>query len=115
MDVSRDGRNLVYNSAQHIYLQRMDRVKGEPIQGTTGDSMEPVLSPDGAWLAFFDLSGRKLQKIAVGGGSPITLADLPATHDGASWHGSTIVFAMTDGQSRASSRCRTEVDLRRNW
>jgi len=98
VDVSRDGRKLVYNTAQRLYLQRMDRVVGEPIQGTTGDSMEPVLSPDGAWLAFFDLSGRKLKKIAVGGGSPITLAELPAMQGGASWHDSTIVFAMTDGQ-----------------
>ena len=75
----------------------MDRVEGEPIQGTTGDSMEPMLSPDGEWLAFFDLSGRKLRKIAVGGGSPITLAELPAMPDGASWHDGAIVFAMTEG------------------
>ena len=97
VDVSRDGTKLVYNTEQHVYLQRMDRMEGEPIQGTTGDSMEPVLSSDGTWLAFFDLSGRKLKKIAVGGGSAITLAELPAATDGASWHDSAIVFAMTEG------------------
>ena len=97
VDVSRDGRKLVYNTNQHIYVQSMDRLEGEPIQGTSGDPMEPVLSPDGAWLAFFGQGGRMLKKIAVAGGSPITLAELPAPPDGASWHDSTIVFAMTDG------------------
>ena len=28
---------------------------------------------------------------------PVTLAELPAVPDGASWHDRTIVFAMTDG------------------
>lgn len=48
VDVSRDGRKLVYNTAQHIYLQPMDRMKGEPIQGTTGDSMEPIRTANGS-------------------------------------------------------------------
>ena len=67
VDVSRDGRKLVYNTNQHIYLQSMDRLEGEPIQGTSGDPMEPVLSPDGAWLAFFGQGGRMLKKVAVAG------------------------------------------------
>jgi eukaryotic-like serine/threonine-protein kinase len=97
MDVSRDGRKLVYNAYERIYLQSMDRFEGEPIQGTYGDPMDPVLSPDGAWVAFFGQGGKTLKKIAVAGGSSITLAELPAPADGASWHDSTIVFAMTDG------------------
>ena len=97
VDVSRDGRNLVYHSAQHIYLQSMDR-------GKASRSREP---PQIRWSRCShrtahgspssDQGGRTLKKIAVAGGSPITLAELPATPDGASWHDSTIVFAMTDG------------------
>ena len=97
VDVSRDGSRLVYNTDQHIYVQSMDRLEGDQIQGTAGDPMEPVLSPDGAWLAFFAQRSRTLKKIAIAGGSPVTLAALPAVPDGASWHDRAIVFAMTDG------------------
>jgi Tol biopolymer transport system component len=97
VDVSPDGMKVVYNTQQQLYLYAMDRLESEPIRGTNEDPMEPMLSPDGAWLAYFAGSGRMLKKIAVAGGSPLTLAELPATPDGASWHDKTIVFAMTHG------------------
>ena len=31
----------------------MNRMKAAPVQGTNEDPMEPLLSPDGAWLAYF--------------------------------------------------------------
>ena len=99
VDVSRDGTKLVYNTQQHLYLHAMNRMEAAPVQGTNEDPMEPLLSPDGAWLAYFARGGRTLRKIAIAGGSPMTLADLPAVPDGASWHNEMIVFAMTDGTS----------------
>ena len=67
----------------------------QPIRGTNESVMEPVFSPDGTWLAYFAGGGRTLKKIPVSGGSPITLAELPAPPNGAIWRNGRIVFGMT--------------------
>ena len=82
VEVSRDGTKLVYNAIEHLYLHsNWDRPDAEPIRGTNEGPMEPLLSPDGAWLAYFARGGRTLRKVAIAGGSPVTLADLPAVSE----------------------------------
>ena len=93
--ISRDGTKLVYQANQHLYLRAMDGLDSEPIRGTNESVMEPVFSPDGTWLAYFAGGGRTLKKISVSGGSPITLAELPAPPNGAIWRNGRIVFGMT--------------------
>lgn len=97
--ISPDGTKLVYHANLHLYLRAMDRMDAQPIRGTNEDPMEPVFSPDGAWVAYFARGGRTLRKIAIAGGSPITLAELPARPNGASWRHGTIVFAIDAGES----------------
>ena len=72
----------------------MNQLDAEPMRATNEDPMEPLFSPDGAWLAYFARGGNTLQKIASSGGAPVTLAELPAPPQGAAWQGATIVFAM---------------------
>jgi len=97
--ISPDGTKLVYHANLHLYLRAMDRTDAQPIRGTNEDPMEPVFSPDGAWVAYFAHGGRTLKKIAVSGGSPITITELPAPPNGASWRNGTIVFGLTAGDS----------------
>jgi serine/threonine-protein kinase len=97
--ISPDGTKLIYHARRHLYLRFMDRLDSQPIAGTNEDPMEPVFSPDGAWVAYFARGGRTLKKIAISGGSPMTIAELPAPPNGASWRNSTIVFAMTAGET----------------
>ncbi|MGD1095305.1 MAG: hypothetical protein ABSB35_25345 [Bryobacteraceae bacterium] len=63
--------------------------------GTEG-AEEPFFSPDGKSVAFF--AGGKLKKIAMSGGPPVTICDLPGTRFaafGASWSSTDdIVFAV---------------------
>jgi Tol biopolymer transport system component len=92
--ISPDGSKIVYHANLHLYLRPLDRMDAEPIRGTNENPMEPVFSPDGTWLAYFARGGRTLKKIAISGGSPITIAELPAAPNGASWRNGTIVFGI---------------------
>ena len=92
--ISRDGARVAYGANEHLYLRSMDRIEAEPIRGTNEDPMEPVFSPDGAWLAYFAKGGGTLRKIPISGGAPMTLATLPGPPNGATWQDGKIIFAM---------------------
>jgi Tol biopolymer transport system component/tRNA A-37 threonylcarbamoyl transferase component Bud32 len=64
----------------------------------TRSAQWPFWSPDGRYVAFFDLRGGKLMKVAVAGGSPTTICDA-RNGRGGSWNrDGTIVFApATEG------------------
>ncbi len=72
----------------------MNQFDSEPILASNADPKEPVFSPDGAWLAYFANGGRILQKVAISGGAPVTLAELPSEPDGAAWQDGALLFAM---------------------
>jgi serine/threonine-protein kinase len=89
--LSFDGSNLVYNASGQLYLRPMDALEARPIEGTRG-AMNPFFSPDGKWIGF--VANGRLQKVAVGGGAPITLCDASDNVVGASWgDDGTILFA----------------------
>ena len=57
--------------------------------------MNPIFSPDGAWVGFW--AEGQLKKVAVNGGAPILLCDTPRI-TGATWGEDVIVFAgINDG------------------
>jgi serine/threonine protein kinase len=95
LGLSPDGKKLAYlsssGSAQQICLRRMDSFEATSIAGTEG-GFNPFFSPDGRWLGF--TNGKKLMKVPVGGGAPLSLADAPYPTCGISWgENGTIVFA----------------------
>ncbi len=81
-----DGSALAYVASvgegeTRLYVRRMDRDSTVALQGTEG-AYAPFFSPDGQWIGFF--ASGTLKKIAVSGGSPISLGPVgPAT--GAAW------------------------------
>lgn len=92
--LSPDGTSLVYvartAAGTQLYLRSLDRVTATPIAGTEGASL-PFFSPDGQWVAFF--AQRKLQKVRVGGGTPVTVAEASETSRGGSWaQDDTIIY-----------------------
>ena len=81
VDLSRDGSVLAYvmqgTKANQIFLRPFDRLdEPQPLEGSQGGD-GPVFSPDGRWVAF--LAGGKLKKLAITGGTPVTLCDAPST------------------------------------
>ncbi len=100
---SPDGTRIVYGAARgnttELYQRALDEREARPIPGTEGGH-GPSFSADGQWLAFF--AATKLKKVALSGGTPVTLADVPLGR-GLTWlPDDTIIFnrAVNEGLSR---------------
>ena len=91
--LSPDGKTLVYmgqaNDDMYLFVRRLDGGELRPIPGTNGGTL-PFFSPDGLEVGFF--ADGKLKKVALAGGSPITLGDAPDPRGGSWGPDGTIVF-----------------------
>ncbi len=91
--LSPDGRTLVYvglrGDKQHLFVRPLDRDEIRPLAGTD-DAVEPFFSPDGQWVGYF--GEGKLKKVALAGGSPVTLCEAPDERGGSWGADGTIVF-----------------------
>ena len=93
--ISPDGRHIVYVSGQNnmLYVRDIDRFEARPLPGTEGANT-PAFSPDGAWIAFF--ADRKVKKVALAGGTPITLAETAGGY-GLAWESDASVLFNPNG------------------
>jgi serine/threonine-protein kinase len=98
--ISPDGSVLVYvateNEVSRLYQRRLSDAEAVVIAGTEG-AQTPFISPDGRWVGFTRFTGTgtggRLLKVALAGGQPVTICELPAGR-GATWGADgTIVFA----------------------
>ncbi len=97
--ISHDGRRIAYVGANGtIFIRALDQLEPASLTGL-GFPRGLFFSPDGEWIGFFDAS-LALRKIAVTGGSPITICRITASARGATWgRDGTIVFATNDPDS----------------
>lgn len=94
---SPDGKTLAYvaedtDGRRRIFLRRLDGFETRILEGTEA-AIGPFFSPDGQWLAFVDHYNRKLKKVTVGGGTPVTLAEAPDFRGGTWTADDHIIFA----------------------
>jgi serine/threonine-protein kinase len=88
LDISRDGRKIVYvgtgrdGSGTMLYLKTLDEAEPRAIPGTEG-GRAPFFSPDGEWIAYY--SDRELLKVSLLGGSPMPLSPT-GDRRGGFWH-----------------------------
>ena len=106
--IAPDGSFFIYVANSQLYLRRMNELEAQPIKGTQEDPVEPVISPDGQWVAYCvppvqgaaaPTTGQPsaaLKKIPVTGGAPIILATVGFPF-GAAWQGDTIVVGQGPG------------------
>jgi serine/threonine protein kinase/Tol biopolymer transport system component len=106
--LSPDGAQLAFvahrpaETTRRLYVRRLDQLQAA-LLAETDDADGPSFSPDGQWLVFF--AHGKLKKIAVTGGTAVTLCDAPNGR-GATWgDDGTIVFSPDTqaGLARVSS------------
>ena len=100
MALSRDGTMLVFVSPEEksalpmLFVQRIGSPSVMLLQGTQNASY-PFWSPDGTHVAFF--ANGKLQKIAIAGGTPQSLANTLSARGGAWGSRDVIVYAPDAG------------------
>ena len=104
--LSRDGSHLAYAALQDgsrsLYVRAMNEMLARKLPGTEG-AAAPFFSYDGRWIGF--VANGKLQKVALGGGAPQTLANAAGAF-GASWgRDDTILFtpSVAEGIWRVSA------------
>jgi serine/threonine-protein kinase len=96
--IAPDGRQVAYvangGRAAQLHLRSVESFDARPISATEGAQF-PYFSPDCEWVAFF--ADRKLKRVAVRGGSPVTICDVAVIGQGGAWGpDGTIVFDPGD-------------------
>src|SRR5262249_38185248 len=92
--ISPDGTKMVYVADRQLHLRLMNELVSRPIPGTEDPTaiQDPVFSPDGNSLAF--IAENTLKRIAVTGGTPVTICPID-NNMGVSWGANDeIVFAQ---------------------
>ncbi|HWO88882.1 MAG TPA: hypothetical protein VNL98_07005, partial [Gemmatimonadales bacterium] len=96
--VSPDGRFIAYeggmSDGQYLFIRASDQLRGRRLDGTTR-ARNLFFSDDGEWVGF--TVGNALRKVPVGGGAPVTVAELPARMMGATWTATNeIILSLPD-------------------
>jgi serine/threonine-protein kinase len=89
--VSPDGENIVYVNNQQLFIRKLMDAEARPIQGTAQAAETPFFSPDGQWVAFYASAERKIKRIALAGGTAVTICDAEALY-GATWSATGDIF-----------------------
>jgi len=104
--ISPDGKRIVYlvptARGRSLYVRSLDELIATPIAGTEGARGNHFFSPDGESVAFFT-NDRKLKKVSLLGGTPITLLDGQTGRGAGSWAEDTIVFSTGVSLYRVSA------------
>ena len=110
---SPNGKHIAYvsgnESNRRIYLRAMNQLEAEPMPGTEGAS-NLFFSPDGRWIGFW--ADKKIKKIPVSGGVPVTLCDAGDIL-GATWgpDGSIVFGESSSGLLRVPAAGGAPEDL----
>jgi serine/threonine protein kinase/WD40 repeat protein len=85
--ISPDGNTLAFvgGRERQLYVRRLDQLQAVAL--TAAAVSGPFFSPDGLWVGFFSPGDRKLKKVAVTGGSAISICDLASAPPRGAWWG----------------------------
>ena len=101
MALSADGRTIGYSTQQGLALRRLDDLEARLIPGTGVNASNPVFSPDGQAVAYWQ-SGE-LKRVSISGGAPVVICRAMGAF-GLSWEtDNTILFGQANGIMRVSA------------
>ena len=90
--ITPDGSRVVYRGNGQLVVRALNQLEPTVLSGL-GAPQGIFVSPDGQWIGYFD--GTTIKKVAITGGSPITIASVVGSVSrGATWGpDGTIIFA----------------------
>ncbi len=105
--ISPDGTQIVYEANRQLYHRSMSEPEAKPIPGTqtaqtTLVVANPVFSPDGQSIVFWTNAPPSLKRIAVSGGTAVTISQAVPVPSGVSWGQDGILFGQSGGIMRVS-------------
>ena len=105
LDISPDGRRIVFSAGGQLHERLMSSASANPIQATANyqNAYSPVFSPDGEHVAFFATSDRTIKRAALTGGAATTVCEVPSSPVWMSWFGDFILFTQGDAVMRVSA------------
>ena len=80
--ITPDGSRIVYRGNNQLLVRPLNQLEPQVLSGL-GAPRNVFLSPDGQWIGFFD--GNTIKKVAITGGSPVTITPAGAGSRGATW------------------------------
>ena len=97
--ISPDGSTVVYSVGRvpfQLYVRPVDALTATPLLGLNLPS-EPFVSPNSAWVGFFDTVDGRLKKVSILGGPPVPICSTGSGRTmGADWaEDDTIIFGTT--------------------
>jgi len=98
---SSDGRRVVYNTNEGLYVLSTDALEARLVPGTEPALANVMFSPDGEWIAYVSVEDGRFRKMPVTGGSPVVIMQQPLNIGGfwgASWTADDRIL-FTQGQA----------------
>ena len=109
--ITPSGSSIVYAASTVLYRRALGGPDAVPIRGTEGVPRVPFISPDGLSVGYWDSAAGELRRVAVAGGSPVTLTRTTTLY-GASWEtDDTILYGQADGIWRVAAEGGTPEQL----
>jgi Tol biopolymer transport system component/predicted Ser/Thr protein kinase len=109
--ISPDGRTLAFAASvagqMRVWIRPLDSDVAHVLAGTEGVLGVPFWSPDSRSLAF--LAEGKLKRIAIGGGPPQIICDIPSAPGSGSWSSKNVILIGL-GSAGAGALYRVSAD-----
>jgi eukaryotic-like serine/threonine-protein kinase len=97
LEISRDGRRLVYvgpdSAGTQLWVRELDALGGRPLPGTRNVSA-PFFSPDGQSVGFVTESGSAISAISLKGGLPRVIVSDSILPWGADWGDDGYIYVV---------------------
>ena len=95
--MSRAGTHIVYTANRRLFLRSLSDLDVRPITGAgnseRAQQTNPVFSPDGQSIAYWEQGDGTIKRIALSGGAAVTICQADGPF-GMSWEGDTIFFGQ---------------------
>ena len=90
--ITPDGSRIVYRGSDQLLVRSLNQLEPTVLSGL-GAPQGVFTSPDGQWVGYLD-GFSLLKKVAITGGSPVTLCVIQGVPRGATWsENGTVIFA----------------------